>query len=221
MADMNGAASGAAAGSTFGPWGTAIGAGIGLLGGFGDGGQGAAQQAAAQQLAFQQQMYQQQDPFSAGGNRAQYVPQLNNLMAGGYQGISNDPMFQWQQQQGQQQVQRGLAAHGMGASGAEQVALQQQGFGNASSFFNDQFNRLSGLSGANSGRTAPMQGMSPQVAGQFANLAQGNTAGFAGQLMTGLSGIFGTPNSNNPNGGTNMQGFQSGNSQSAINNAFA
>ena len=220
MPDMNGAMQGAGMGSSFGPWGTAIGAGIGLLGGFGDSGQGAAQAAAAQQLALQRQMYQEQDPFSAGGNRAQYVPQLNNLMQGGYAGISNDPMFQWMQQQGLAQTQRGLAAHGMGSSGAEQVALQKQGFGNASTFFNDQYNRLASLSGASSGYRPNLTSMSPTLAGELANLQQSNKAGMFSQLATGLAGIFGQPSGTTPTQGVDMAGFQTGNTQSAINNAF-
>lgn len=117
--------------------------------------QSAANQAA--QLAWNKQ----QDPFSAGGNREQYVPQLNKLMQGGYQGIQDDPMFQWEQKQGVDNMQRSMSARGMGASGSEMAALQDYGTGMARSYFDKQYARLSDLSGASRGGGAAATGMSP------------------------------------------------------------
>lgn len=216
---MNGAASGAAAGSTFGPWGTAIGAGIGLLGGFGSSGGNEAQAAALAQQQAQLAWNKQQDPFSAGGNREQYVPQLNALMAGGPSGVVNDPMFQKQNQQSMMDMQRHLASTGQGASGNEMLSLNDQSFNNQNTFFNQQYDRLASLSGASRGGGSAALGMSPQLAGNFARQSTLDTAGGFGQLLSGLSGIFGTPQGTQVTP-QNMNGFQTGNTQSAINGAF-
>lgn len=103
----------------------------------------------------------QQDPFSAGGNRQQYVPQLNQLMAGGAAGVANDPMFQKQNQQSQQDMQRRMASHGQGASGQEMIGLQQNSWKNQQDYFNQQYTRLSELSGASRGGGGAATGQSP------------------------------------------------------------
>lgn len=193
MADFNtsGAMGGAAAGSKLGPWGAAAG---GVLGGFmGRGGNDAAERAAAERLAFQKQMYEQQDPFSAGGNRAQYVPQLNSLMQGGYAGLVNDPMYKGLQDQGTDAVQRAMSARGMGGSGNEMSAILKSNMGIGMDYFNQQYNRLSELSGARSGRTAPMQGMDPSLAYAMGNDEYANKMGSLGQGFGALSSIFGNP----------------------------
>ena len=92
MGSMQGAEQGAAAGSVAGPWGAVIGGVAGFA--LGGSGEDAASAAAKQNLEFQQRMYEQQDPFSAGGNRAQYVPKLNELAMGGPSSIANDPTYQ-------------------------------------------------------------------------------------------------------------------------------
>src|SRR5665647_129488 len=87
-----GAASGAMSGAALGPWGALAG---GVIGGFmGGNQQSASEKAAAENLQFQKQMYQQQDPFSAGGNREQYVGKFNELAQGGPSSVTNDPTYQ-------------------------------------------------------------------------------------------------------------------------------
>jgi hypothetical protein len=191
MADstMQGAEQGAATGAAFGPWGAVIG---GVAGAFlGGGGSDAAQQQQQQNQQAQLDWNKQQDPFSAGGNRGQYVPQLNQLMQGGPAGVSNDPMFQKMNQQSMDQVQRREQASGQGGSGQEMMALQNQGFGNQMDYFNQQYSRLSDLSGASRGGGQAAMGQSPGAAyeqrmGQYANQGSG-----FGMMMGGLTDIFG------------------------------
>lgn len=160
----------------------------------------AAREANAQNLAFQKQMYQEQDPFSTGGNRQQYVGQLNQLMQGGPASMAQDPMYQWLMSQGQQAVERQHSAAGTSQSGAEKSALLAGQFGTANSYFTQQYNRLADLSGAHSGRTAPMQGMSGSDA---YNMSLGGTEALGG-IIRGAGGIFGhgsTGSSNGPGSG--------------------
>jgi len=162
--------------------------------------------ASAQDLAFQQQMYQQQDPFSAGGNRQQYVGQLNELMRGGPSGAAQDPMYQWMQAQGQQAVERKFSASGNGGSGNAMQALMANQYGTANDYFKEQYGRLSSLSGASGGRTVPMQGMS---AGDAYNLESGKARSMStlfGAGMQGLAGIYGSGSGNTGVAGTGTGG---------------
>lgn len=189
MASMQGAEQGAAAGAAFGPWGAVIG---GVAGAFmGGGGGDAAAQQQAQNLQSQQQMYQQQDPFSAGGNRAQYVPQLNALQAGGPASVGSDPMFQKMNEQSLGNVQRLEASRGQSGSGQEMTALRDTGFNNQMDYFNNQYSRLAGLSGESSGRTSPIQGQSPGAAYDQKMNTMSSQLGSFGQALGGLSSIFG------------------------------
>jgi hypothetical protein len=147
----------------------------------------AAQGANQQNIQAQQQWNQQQDPFSAGGNRAQYVPQLNELMKGGPAGVAQDPMFQKMNEQSLTNVQRREQASGQGGSGQEMLALQNQGFGNQMDYFNQQYSRLADLSGASRGGGQAAMGQSPGAAfGQSRQGSQDIAASFGG-----LSSIFG------------------------------
>ena len=115
------------------------------------------------------------------GQAAQQLNALNNNPNLVY-GL---PGYQWQQQQGQQQVGRSGAAAGAGLSGGTLAALNQQGQSTASDFFNNRVNQLSQMAGA-----------TPQnlVAGQQAyNVAQYNQslaqANQANMLASGLAGL--------------------------------
>ena len=121
---------------------------------------------------------------------------LNALVAGGPAAVGYDPMFQRMNEQSLGNVQRLEAASGRSGSGNEMAALRDTGFNNQMDFFNQQYNRLATLSGANSGRTAPMQGMSSSEAySNKMNTLSAQGSGF-GMLLSGLQNIFGT--SNNP-----------------------
>lgn len=174
------------------PWaaiGSILGGGMSYFGG--QSAQDNANQMNQQNIAAQERWNMQQDPFSAGGNRQQYVGQLNDLMRGGYQGAQQDPMFQWMMKQGQNQMQRGSSASGQGGSGAEMAALQQQGFGLANDFFQQQYDRLSSLSGASRGGGSAAIGQSPQAGynqtiGSYQNMGAG-----IGMGLQGLGSLFG------------------------------
>jgi hypothetical protein len=75
-----------------------------------------------------------------GGNAssAQYGNLLKTVNP---QDVQNDPGYQWAQQQGQQGIDRSLAARGMTNSGRALKAASQFNTGNATKFFNDAFNR--------------------------------------------------------------------------------
>ena len=188
---MSGAGAGAGTGFAIGgPVGAGIGAiAGGLLGAFGGGGGDAAAKAAADQQAAQLAWNKQQDPFSATGQREQYVGQLNTLMQGGPAGVANDPMFQQLNQQNLNQVQRMEHASGGGGSGAEMLALKNQSFGNQMDYFNQSYNRLASLSGASRGGGQAALGMSPEMALN----SQANYQGSMGQLGGALTQIFGQP----------------------------
>lgn len=191
-----GAESGAAAGSSLGPWGAVVG---GIAGGlFGGSSQDAANQANAENIQFQEQMYQQQDPFSAQGNRQQYVPMLNELARGGPSSVSNDPMYQQLNAKSMEDMSRGLAASGQGGSGQAMLALQQNSQGNMMNYWQQMMGQYSSLSGASGGRTSPIQGQSPSAAFGQSQQTQANYGGSFGMLMSGIQGIFGSPG-NNPN----------------------
>jgi hypothetical protein len=131
------------------------------------------------------------DPFTAGGNRSQYVTQLNDLMQGGYAGIQNDPMYQWMLGQGQDQLQRGMSARGQLGSGNEMIALQKQGTGMAMDFFNQQYARLADLSGASRGGGQAVIGQNPaNVYNMYSQYGQEKGAAFGG-AMRGIGAIFG------------------------------
>ena len=166
-----------------------------------------AKSANAQNLGYQKEMYQQQDPFSAGGNRQQYVGQLNQLMQGGPASMAQDPMYQWMQEQGQQAVERQASATGTVQSGAEKSALMKQQFGTANSYFQQQYARLADLSGANSGRTAPMQGPSGS---DMYNMSLGNTAATSG-LIRGVAGLYGSGSTGATGGGIGSSGSYANN----------
>jgi hypothetical protein len=199
---INAGVGGAAAGSSLGPWGAVAGGAIGLLSG---GGSDAAAKAEAANQARMQHMYEQQDPFSAGGNRAQYVPQLNELMRGGYQGVVNDPMFQQLQSQSMIDVQRGMSARGQGGSGQEMLALRDSSQKNMMGYFDKQYARLASLSGADAGRTNAFQGQGGQAAyAQKMGDMSAMGAGF-GSVMSGLGALFGNPKTGQDSGTPNVQ----------------
>lgn len=87
--------------------------------------------------------------------------------------IQNDPSYQWRMSQGQQALERNMAARGGMLGGAALKQLQRYGQGFASQEFQNQFNRLSALAGIGQAGANNMTG----VAGNFgANAMEGATA---------------------------------------------
>jgi hypothetical protein len=192
MANNTGAASDAAAGaSVAGPYGAVIGGAIGLIGA--SQGQAAADIQNQQNVAAQQQANMQNDPFAAGGNRAQYVPQLNELMKGGVAGVGNDPGFQAMEKQSMGDVQRMQAASGAANGGGATSQMLSQNMADQQSYFNQQYNRLTQLSGANT-NISPAMGQAPGAAATQANQTNMNMGAGFGSVVTGLGSIFGNTN---------------------------
>lgn len=84
------------------------------------------------------------DPFY--GNRKQYVTQLNDLMSDP-SSIETDPYYNWLKSQGEESVNRNMAAGGFIDSGNRAAALDEQSQGLASNFFQNKYNQLSDLAG--------------------------------------------------------------------------
>jgi hypothetical protein len=114
----------------------------------------AANNATALQSRIYDDTVQRNDPFVEGGTNA-LSTLLNRLGVGGQggdqhgnllrtvdpQSVQNDPGYQWAQQQGEQGINRSLAAKGMTNSGRALKAAAQFNTGNATKFFNDAFSR--------------------------------------------------------------------------------
>uniref|UniRef100_A0A6M3KNE5 Uncharacterized protein n=1 Tax=viral metagenome TaxID=1070528 RepID=A0A6M3KNE5_9ZZZZ len=90
-----------------------------------------------------------------------------------YQQFTQAPGYQYALQQAQLGAQRGMAARGLGGSGAEQLALQQQAQGMAQQGYGQWQQQLAGLGS-----------MGAQQAGQAAQMAYG-TGGNLAQLGLG------------------------------------
>jgi len=129
---------------------------------------GAAEDANNRNISYQQQYNQQVDPFSTGGNREQYVSQLNDLMRGGMSGISNDPMYKQLEAQGMEATQRAMAARGQGIGTNDILALNKSSTSTMMDYFNQQYTRLADLSGASRGGSKTVEGMDSKTAGQMA-----------------------------------------------------
>lgn len=93
------------------------------------------------------------EPFVKGGTNA-LATLLEQLGIGGGSGnllktvdpqsVQSDPGYQWAQQQGQQAIERQLAARGLTGSGRSLKAASRFNTGNATQFFTDAFNRNQG-----------------------------------------------------------------------------
>lgn len=133
-----------------------------------------------------QQAQQTADPFAP--YRPQYATQLNSLMSNPGQ-VTQQPGYEWLRSQGEQGVNRTLAAQGRTQSGAEQIELSKFDQGFANTFYNDSINRLMQLSGASQN---PAAGQAAYQANSAANYDRTN-AGYKalGQGLGGLQTIYG------------------------------
>ena len=118
------------------------------------------------------------------------------------------PLYQAMNDKSNIDMNRQLEASGQGGSGQAMLALQQNSQGNQMAYWQQMMSTYAGLSGANSGRTAPMQGESPTLAGNMANQTASNYGSSFGLFAGGLQSIFGsgsgtdaTANENNANSG--------------------
>lgn len=120
--------------------------------------------------------------------------------------LSNLPGYQFQQQQGNQAVQRNLAAAGLLQSGAAGKALQQYGQGVASQYAGQYVNGLQSLAGlgqtsvANTGavgaNTANQIGSNQIYAGNAQASGYAGTANAVNSGLSGLTGLYGQYSTN-------------------------
>lgn len=92
---------------------------------------------------------QQYAPYSQAGQTA-----LANMQAPSQEALEADPGYQFRLQQGQQALERSLAARGLGQSGAALKAAQEYGQGLADQTYNDYFNRQAQLANLGYGAAA-------------------------------------------------------------------
>jgi hypothetical protein len=124
-------------------------------------------------------------PYSQAGQTA-----LSNLQAPSLEALQNDPGYKFRLQQGNQALERSLAARGLGQSGAALKAAQEYGQGLADQTYNDYFSRQSQLAnfgyGAASGLGSIYAGLgNAQAAALRAEMENRN------KLVGGLGGLFG------------------------------
>lgn len=124
-----------------------------------------------------------------------YQQKLAQMASGQF--TPDDPSYQWRYNQGQQALERSLAAKGLLNSGNAAIELQQYGQGAASQEYGAQFNRmLQGLSGVESaydaqmGRLMQMAGVpiDPTAGGKL-NVAQGQLGIEGGRLGLDAQGL--------------------------------
>lgn len=144
-----------------------------------------------------QRIYQQQsaraaaqiNPYAQAGQTA-----LGNLMGDPSQMLQQDPGYQFRLQQGQQAVERSLAAQGLGQSGAALKAAQEYGQGLADQTYQDYFNRQNAIASQGLGASS---GLASIYGSQGDNMAYAK-AMEANMRNEALSNLFG--------GGYNSQG---------------
>jgi hypothetical protein len=130
-----------------------------------------------QLLAAQGKAQNVLSPYSETGLQAQQ--QLSQRLTEGFspQDLENDPGYQFQLQQGNQALERSLAAQGMGQSGAALKAAQEYGQGLASQSYGDAYNRYLSQNSQISDLAGQGLSASRSLADVFGN--QGNIQGMA------------------------------------------
>lgn len=143
--------------------------------------------------------------------------------------IQNLPGYQFNLQQGNQAVQRNLAANGLLDSGAAQKALTQYGQGAATSATGQYLNGLQSLAGlgqTSAGQTGYQGGQAANQIGSnqiYAGNAQAsgyaNQSNAINQGLSGLTGIYGQYNQRQNLQGAGLQGYYNSNSPTGGYNA--
>jgi len=130
----------------------------------------------------QMQAQQQLNPYAQAGRTA-----VQNLQAPNTEALMNDPGYQFQLQQGNQALERSLAARGLGQSGAALKAAQQYGQGLANQTYNDYFNRQQSIAGQGLQASSGIGSM----IGQGANANAAAQAAMINNRNQALSNLFG------------------------------
>jgi hypothetical protein len=195
--------------------------------------QNAANTASQTQLQMYNQTRQDQTPWRvAGGNAVGALSNWYGLGANGQvdptagakdsQLLQSMPGYQFQLQQGNQAVQRNLAAQGLLGSGAAGKALTQYGQGFASNYANQYTNGLQSLAGLGQTSAAQTGAMGANAANQIGSnqIYAGNAqaSGYANQanaVNQGLSGLTGALGQYQI-----QQGYQNYAQNAALNNSY-
>jgi len=130
------------------------------------------------------------DPFRQ--YRGEFGSTLASLQRGDTQFSPSDPSYQFRFNQGQQAVERSLAARGMLGSGNELMELQKYGQDMASQEYGTEWNRLASLAGVGNVMGVGSTNMGNQL-GQNLGSMFGLWNSFSGgqSPMAGLSSLFG------------------------------
>lgn len=173
-------------------WGAIAGAAVGVIGGVlsnrsAQRGADAATQAQMAGIEEQRRQYDQtrqdMEPWRAAGQQG--LSGLQRLLASP-DSIQDSAAYQWRFNQGLQGLDRSAAARGGLFSGGHSADLLGYGQGMASQEYNDQWNRLAGLSGVGQNANSQLGALGANMAGNVAN-AYGNI-GNARQSMYGQIG---------------------------------
>lgn len=127
-------------------------------------------------------------PYSQAGQTA-----LANLQAPSLEALQSDPGYQFRLRQGQQALERSLAARGLGQSGAALKAAQEYGQGLADQTYNDYFARQAQLAnlgyGSASGLGSIYAGLGDAQAAALRAQMENTNQLFGG--LGSLGGLFG------------------------------
>lgn len=127
----------------------------------------------------------QLDPYAQAGQSA-----LQNLQAPSLEALQADPGYQFRLQQGNQALERSLAARGLGQSGAALKAAQQYGQGLADQTYNDYFNRQSSIANRGYGAATGLGNLATGLGGDLAQIEL-ERAQQRSRTLSGLGELFG------------------------------
>lgn len=127
---------------------------------------------------------QQLQPYAQAGEQA-----LANIQAPDLEALQTDPGYQFRLAEGNQALERSLAARGLGQSGAALKAAQRYGQGLADQTYQDFYNRQLGL--VNQGQQAAT-GLGSMMTnlGEAQAMRQAQEANLRNQALSGLIGTY-------------------------------
>lgn len=191
-------------------------------------------------------MPRQIDPNNPTANPSTGTPTYSSMLSGYVKdpnSFTTDPGYQFQLNQGLEDVQRRMSAAGLGVSGNQMAALQNYGSGLAAQQYNTRVGQLSGLSGQQFGmaqatdqasqgfyndrfnQLAQLSGVGMGSPGTSAQLLQNQQAGSSAAMQNLGSGLWnsfgGMFNSNaGGNAGGNGQGMPVTTDNSTVGSAW-
>jgi hypothetical protein len=128
-----------------------------------------------------QQAQAQLNPYAQAGQTA-----LQNMQAPNMEALMNDPAYQFQLEQGNQNLNRSLAARGLGQSGAALKAAQEYGQGLANQTYQQYYDRQAQMAGQGQNAAAGLG----SIIGQGANANAAASAAMINNRNQALSSLF-------------------------------